>query len=71
MSIADLVNHQIRLAARPVGLPKASDWSHTTEAVCEPGRGRRHAQDPGSLSGPSHARLDERRKELHPARRHR
>jgi NADPH-dependent curcumin reductase CurA len=39
MSIADLVNHQIRLAARPVGLPKASDWSHTTEAVCEPGEG--------------------------------
>jgi NADPH-dependent curcumin reductase CurA len=39
MSIADLVNHQIRLAARPVGLPKASDWSHTTEAVCEPAEG--------------------------------
>jgi len=28
-----LTNHQIRLAARPVGLPKASDWSHTSEPV--------------------------------------
>lgn len=70
MSIADLINHQIRLAARPVGLPKASDWSHTTEAVCEPAEGG-VTSDPGSLSGPSHARLDQRRKELHPARRHR
>jgi hypothetical protein len=25
------VNHQVRLAARPVGLPKASDWRHTSE----------------------------------------
>ena len=36
MSLSTLVNHQIRLAARPVGMPKASDWSHTTEAVAEP-----------------------------------
>ncbi|MFZ3128096.1 MAG: NADP-dependent oxidoreductase [Rhodoferax sp.] len=34
-----LVNHQIRLAARPVGMPKATDWSHTTEAVAEPQEG--------------------------------
>jgi NADPH-dependent curcumin reductase len=33
----DAVNHQIRLAARPVGLPKPSDWSHTEEPVAEPG----------------------------------
>lgn len=35
MSIANLVNHQIRLAARPVGSPKASDWNHTSEPVGE------------------------------------
>jgi NADPH-dependent curcumin reductase CurA len=39
MSLANLVNHQIRLAARPVGLPKATDWSHTTEPVAEPAEG--------------------------------
>jgi NADPH-dependent curcumin reductase CurA len=35
----DAVNRQVRLAARPVGLPKASDWDHTEEAVAEPGEG--------------------------------
>lgn len=35
----DLTNHQFRLAARPVGLPKASDWSYTEEPVAEPGDG--------------------------------
>jgi NADPH-dependent curcumin reductase CurA len=35
----DAMNHQIRLAARPVGLPKPSDWSHTEEPVGEPGEG--------------------------------
>jgi NADPH-dependent curcumin reductase len=39
MSLAHLVNHQIRLAARPVGLPKATDWSHTSEPVAEPAEG--------------------------------
>ncbi|MDE2417599.1 MAG: NADP-dependent oxidoreductase [Burkholderiales bacterium] len=39
MSLANLVNHQIRLAARPVGIPKATDWSHTTEPVTEPAEG--------------------------------
>jgi len=33
------VNHQVRLAARPVGLPKPSDWSHTEQPVPEPGEG--------------------------------
>ncbi len=32
-------NHQIRLAARPSGLPKASDWELTTEPVPTPGPG--------------------------------
>jgi NADPH-dependent curcumin reductase len=35
----DAVNHQVRLAARPDGLPKPSDWSHTEEPVPEPGEG--------------------------------
>ena len=30
------INHQVRLAARPVGLPKPSDWLFTEEAVPEP-----------------------------------
>src|SRR5580658_252585 len=33
------VNHQFRLAARPVGLPKDSDWSYVEEPVGEPGEG--------------------------------
>ncbi len=33
------VNHQIRLAARPVGLPKPSDWQHTEQPVAEPEEG--------------------------------
>jgi NADPH-dependent curcumin reductase CurA len=33
------VNHQIRLAARPVGLPKRSDWNFTEEAVRPPAAG--------------------------------
>jgi NADPH-dependent curcumin reductase len=35
----DAVNHQVRLAARPVGLPEPSDWSYTEEPVAEPGDG--------------------------------
>lgn len=31
-----LINHQVRLAARPVGLPKRSDWRFTAEPVPEP-----------------------------------
>ena len=38
-TLASLVNHQIRLAARPVGMPKPSDWQHTDEAVAEPAEG--------------------------------
>jgi NADPH-dependent curcumin reductase CurA len=36
----DAVNHQVRLAARPVGLPEASDWEHTEEPVAEPDEGQ-------------------------------
>ncbi|HWE09808.1 MAG TPA: NADP-dependent oxidoreductase [Solirubrobacteraceae bacterium] len=35
----DAVNHQVRLAARPVGLPKPTDWEHTEEPVAEPADG--------------------------------
>lgn len=34
-----LINHQFRLAARPNGLPKASDWSYDSSPVAEPGEG--------------------------------
>jgi len=33
------INHQIRLAARPSGLPKRSDWRFTEEPVREPNEG--------------------------------
>ncbi len=33
-------NRQYRLAARPVGLPKKSDWNFTTENVAEPTAGQ-------------------------------
>jgi NADPH-dependent curcumin reductase len=33
-------NHQVRLAARPAGLPKATDWEFTSEAVPAPGPGQ-------------------------------
>jgi len=35
----DIVNHQFRLAARPVGLPKRSDWNYVEEPVREPADG--------------------------------
>ncbi|MDQ6835124.1 MAG: NADP-dependent oxidoreductase [Actinomycetota bacterium] len=35
--VDSVVNHQLRLAARPEGLPKPSDWDLTEEAVAEPG----------------------------------
>jgi NADPH-dependent curcumin reductase len=33
------VNHQVRLAARPVGLPTDANWQFTTEPVADPGPG--------------------------------
>ena len=38
-TLAGISNHQIRLAARPVGLPQASDWQATEEPVAEPAEG--------------------------------
>ncbi len=38
-TLSSLSNHQIRLAARPVGLPTRADWSFTTEPVDEPPAG--------------------------------
>ncbi len=35
----DAVNHQVRLAARPVGLPKPTDWDHTEDAIPQPDDG--------------------------------
>jgi NADPH-dependent curcumin reductase CurA len=37
--IMNLTNHQFRLATRPVGLPKRSDWNYVEEPVREPGPG--------------------------------
>ena len=39
MDSTTLRNHQIRLAARPVGLPTRADWRFTEEAVPEPEAG--------------------------------
>jgi len=38
-TLATLVNHQVRLAARPVGPVKAGDWQFTEEPVAEPAEG--------------------------------
>ena len=38
-TIDTLVNHQVRLAARPVGLSKDSDWQLTSDPVGEPAEG--------------------------------
>jgi NADPH-dependent curcumin reductase CurA len=38
-TLATLSNHQVRLAARPKGLPTPQDWQFTTEAVSEPAEG--------------------------------
>lgn len=49
--LATATNHQIRLAARPVGLPKDSDWSFTDEPVALPADG-------GVLVRTTHLSLD-------------
>ena len=38
-TLAALTNHQIRLAARPNGLPRRDGWKFTTEPVAEPADG--------------------------------
>ncbi|HYL94988.1 MAG TPA: NADP-dependent oxidoreductase [Terriglobales bacterium] len=35
----NLTNHQFRLAARPVGMPKGGDWNYTEEPARQPGNG--------------------------------
>ncbi|MFI5456250.1 MAG: NADP-dependent oxidoreductase [Isosphaerales bacterium] len=35
----NLINHQFRLAARPVGIPKRSDWTYADEPVRDLGEG--------------------------------
>lgn len=37
--LASLQNHQVRLAARPVGMTTRDDWQFTTEAVNDPPKG--------------------------------
>ena len=49
--LATTINHQIRLAARPMGLPKDSDWSFTEEPVAMPAEG-------GVLVRTTHLSLD-------------
>jgi NADPH-dependent curcumin reductase len=39
VTVNTLVNRQIRLAARPVGMPKATDWEHVSGPVTDPGEG--------------------------------
>jgi NADPH-dependent curcumin reductase CurA len=39
-SVMSLTNHQFRLAARPEGLPKRSDFNYTEEPVHDPGPGQ-------------------------------
>jgi len=38
-SLAATINHQVRLARRPVGMPVRADWSFTAEPVVAPGPG--------------------------------
>ncbi len=38
-AIMPVINHQFRLAARPQGLPKRTDWNFTEEPVRDPGPG--------------------------------
>jgi hypothetical protein len=55
------LNHQFRLAARPVGLPTAADWTHAEEPVPEPAEG----QVPGfELAVTVDARAGQHRKAL-------
>ena len=38
-TLASTINHQVRLAARPVGLPGPECWQFTEEAISEPAEG--------------------------------
>jgi NADPH-dependent curcumin reductase CurA len=39
IAMSTLVNHQVRLASRPVGTPTRDNWSFTTEPVSDPADG--------------------------------
>jgi NADPH-dependent curcumin reductase CurA len=39
-SLSQLVNHQVRLASRPVGMATAENWRLSEEPVAEPGEGQ-------------------------------
>ena len=39
VSLAGLINHQVRLARRPVGTPSRNNWSFTAEPVQQPAAG--------------------------------
>ncbi len=65
------VNHQFRLAARPVGLPKRDDWSQHREPVGETGDGELLVKVLLHLARPGDARLDERGPLLYSAGGHR
>jgi NADPH-dependent curcumin reductase len=39
INLSTTLNHQVRLAARPVGLPTDANWQHTAEPVSAPGAG--------------------------------
>ena len=55
------LNHQFRLAARPVGLPKRTDWNYTEEPVRAPNDGEVLVKIALPLARSGDARLDERR----------
>lgn len=38
-TLSQLVNHQVRLASRPVGMATAENWRFGTEPVAEPADG--------------------------------
>lgn len=40
MAESNVMNRQVRLAARPEGLPKRSDWNFTEEALADPSEGQ-------------------------------
>ena len=63
-----MTNHQVRLAARPVGMPKRSDWQFTEEAGAGARRRRGAGQGAVHLARPGDARLDERGQVVHPRR---
>ena len=60
-SSMNLINHQFRLAARPVGMPKRSDWTYAEEPVRDLSEGELLVKVLVHLTRPGHARLDERR----------